>query len=68
MQDEFSCFLCHSVLYAKLQGRGEGKLTRAVYFAPVPPGYQSKIILLHVILLILKYLNVEMYQVLIRMG
>ena len=37
-----------------------GKLSRPVYLTPHPPGYQSKIILL--ILLILNYLNVKMYQ------
>ena len=37
-----------------------GKLSRPVYLAPHPPGYQSKIILL--ILLILIYLIVKMYQ------
>ena len=38
----------------------EGKLYRPVYLDPHPPEYQSKIILL--ILLILNYLNVKMYQ------
>ena len=37
-----------------------GKLSRPVYLAPHPLGYQSKIILL--ILLILIYLIVKMYQ------
>ena len=37
-----------------------GMLFRPVYLAPNPLGYQSKIILL--ILLILNYLNVKMYQ------
>ena len=37
-----------------------GKLSRPVYLAPHPVGYQSKIILL--ILLILIYLIVKMYQ------
>ena len=37
-----------------------GKLSRPVYLDPHPPEYQSKIILL--ILLILNYLNVMMYQ------
>ena len=37
-----------------------GKLSRPVYLDPHPLGYQSKIILL--IILILKYLNVMMYQ------
>ena len=36
-----------------------GKLSRPVYLAPHPLGYQSKIILL--ILLILNYLNEKMY-------
>ena len=39
---------------------GGGKLSRPVYLALHPLGYQSKIILL--ILLILNYLNVMMYQ------
>ena len=38
----------------------EGKLSRPVYLDPHPPEYLSKIILL--ILLILNYLNVMMYQ------
>ena len=37
-----------------------GKLSRPVYLAPHPPGYQSKSIV--PILLILNYLNVKMYQ------
>ena len=37
-----------------------GKLSRPVYLASHPLGYHSKIILL--ILLILNYLNVKMYQ------
>ena len=37
-----------------------GKLSRLVYLAPHTPGYQSKFILL--ILLILNYLYVKMYQ------
>ena len=41
---------------------GGGKLSRPVYLAPHPLGYQSKIILL--ILLNLNYLNVKMYQLL----
>ena len=43
-----------------LSCRGEGKLSRPVYLAPHPLGYQNKIIVL--ILLILNYLNVKMYQ------
>ena len=43
-----------------LSYRGGGKLSRPVYLDPHPLGYQSKIILL--IVLILKYLNVMMYQ------
>ena len=39
---------------------GGGKLSRLVYLAPHPPGYQSKSIV--PILLILNYLNVKMYQ------
>ena len=39
---------------------GGGKLSRPVYLAPHPLGYQSKIILLS--FLILNYLNVKMYQ------
>ena len=39
---------------------GGGKLSRPVKLAPHPPGYQSKIIVL--ILLILNYLVVKMYQ------
>ena len=41
-------------------GGGGGKMSRPVYLAPQPPGNQSKIILL--ILLILNYLNVKKYQ------
>ena len=41
-------------------GGGGGKLSRPVYLAPHPLEYQSKIILL--ILLILIYLIVKMYQ------
>ena len=41
-------------------GGGGGKLSRPVYLDPHPTEYQSKIILL--ILLILNYLNVKMYQ------
>ena len=40
-----------------LSCRGGGKLSRAVYLAPNPPGYQSKIILL-----ILLILNLSEYQ------
>ena len=43
-----------------LSCRGKGKLSRPVYLAPHPLGYQSKFIVL--ILLILNYLNVRMYQ------
>ena len=44
-----------------LNCRGGGQAVQgSVSPPPQPPGYQSKIIL--VILLILKYLNVEMYQ------
>ena len=41
-------------------GGGGGKLSRPVYLAPNLLGYQSKIILLS--LLISNYLNVKMYQ------
>ena len=41
-------------------GGGGGELSRPVYLDPHPPEYQSKIILL--ILLILIYLIVKMYQ------
>ena len=37
-----------------------GKLSRPVYLAPHPPGYQSKSIV--PILLILNYLNVKIYK------
>ena len=47
-------------LFRILSYRGGGKLSRPVYLDPHPPEYQSKIILL--ILLILNYLNVKMYQ------
>ena len=50
--------LSHS--FACLVSGVEGKLSMAVYLAPDQPGYQSKIILLF--LLILNYLNVKMYQ------
>ena len=43
-----------------LSCRGGGKLSRPVYLAPHPPGYQSKSIVL--ILLISNYLVVKMYQ------
>ena len=43
-----------------LSCRGGGKLSRPVYLAPNPLGYQSKTILL--IVHILNYLNVKMYQ------
>ena len=49
------CFVC----LAAGAGVG-GKLSRLVFLAPHPPRYPSKIILL--ILFILKYLNVKMYQ------
>ena len=42
------------------RGGGGGKLSRPVNFAPHPLGYQSKIIV--PILLILIYLIVKMYQ------
>ena len=41
---------------------GGGRAVQASLSCPHPPGYQSKIILL--ILFILKYLNVKMYQLL----
>ena len=42
------------------RGGGGGKLSRPVYLAPHPPGYQSNIIVLS--LIILNYLNVMMFQ------
>ena len=41
-------------------GGGVGKLSRPVYLAPHPPGYQSKSIV--PIIIILNYLIVKMYQ------
>ena len=41
-------------------GGGGVKLSRPVCLAPLPPGYQSKIVM--PILLILNYLIVKMYQ------
>ena len=55
----FSLSDCSVCLVAGVGGGG-GKLSRPVYLAPHPLGYQSKIILL--ILLILIYLIVKMYQ------
>ena len=53
----FSLSDCSVCLVA---GVGGGKLSRQVYLDTHPLGYQSKIILL--ILLILNYLIVKMYQ------
>ena len=47
IQVKFSCFLCQIILYASLHGwGGGGKLSRPVYLAPHPPGYQSKVLCL----------------------
>ena len=45
VQVKFSCSLCPIVSYAKLQiwVGGGGKLSMAVYHAPQPSGYQSKL-------------------------
>ena len=55
----FSLSHCSVYLVAGVGGGG-GKLSWPVYLAPHLPGYQSKIILLS--LLILNYLIVKMYQ------
>ena len=58
---KFSCFLVALFRIPSCRGGGGGgKLSRLVYLAPHPPGYQSKIIGL--ILLILNYLVVKKYQ------
>ena len=49
------CFVC------LVAGVG-GKLSRAVYLAPHPPGHKGTCISFLLILFILNYLSVEMYQ------
>ena len=62
IQVKFSCFLCHIVtLFHMHSCRGGGQAVQASLSDLRPPGYQSKKNIL-LILLILNYMNVKMYQ------